>query len=85
MMTGQPVLTFDEFCRGVQELLGKRSENKGYSQAGESDLLSEFVRKMGLSHPAGEIVYKIVRYQQRGDKEDLLKIAAWAMILWRGK
>ena len=85
IMTGQPVLTFDEFCLGVKELLGKRSENKGYSQSGESDLLSEFVRKMGLSHPEGEICYKIVRYHQKGDKEDLLKIAAWAMILWRTK
>ena len=85
LLTGRPVTTFDEFCLGVKELLGKCSEGKGYSQSGESDLLSEFVRKMGLSHPEGEIVYKIVRYHQKGDKEDLLKIAAWAMILWRGK
>lgn len=36
-----------------------------------------------LPHPCGEIIYKAVRYARKGDPDDLVKIAAWAKLIWQ--
>ena len=36
----------------------------------------------GHGHALGEIVMKTVRYAERGDKTELLKMAAWAYLIW---
>ena len=33
-------------------------------------------------HALGEITYKVIRYAKRRDPNDLLKIAAWAFLIW---
>jgi hypothetical protein len=37
-----------------------------------------------LPHPLGEIIYKVVRYNWKHDPKDLIKIAAWAELVWKG-
>jgi hypothetical protein len=37
----------------------------------------------GDAHAIGEIIYKAVRYSKRGDKDDLVKIAAWAFLIYK--
>ena len=36
----------------------------------------------GPGHALGEMIFKIRRYAARRDPEDLLKIAAWAYLVW---
>jgi hypothetical protein len=78
-------MPFNDFSEQVLALVDKRAADKGYNQTGPDgkNALFEFVREMGLSHAEGEIVYKVVRYHQKRDPEDLLKAAAWAFLLWR--
>lgn len=37
----------------------------------------------GPGHTLGEITYKTIRYAKRRDPNDLLKVAAWAYLVWR--
>ena len=73
---------FQTFCSSVQLLVTKVAESKGYR--GISIEPSRFIQQhFGNGHMVGEIILKLVRYQRRGDQEDLLKAAGWLFILWR--
>ena len=81
--------TFDEFCTHVHGLLNGTAQAKAYNTTGADgpNQLYEFVQSKissgGAAHALGEVVYKAVRYQAKGNPEDLLKIAAWAFLAWR--
>lgn len=81
----RPRATFDEFVRAVRSLLDENASAKGYNQTGTDgpNQLFDFVAAHAPGHAAGEIIYKIVRYQGRHDQTDLLKVAAWAFLMWR--
>jgi len=76
--------SFDEFARLSRELVDAQAQEKGYNHTGAEgpNALFDFVRNMGLSHLEGEIIYKVVRYHNKRDKRDLLKIAGWAFLEW---
>lgn len=80
-----PIATsFDEFMSGARELVEGKAIAKGYNEGGtEKNDLMEFTNKFFPGHAGGEIVYKAIRYGRKKDKADLLKIAAWAYLLWR--
>lgn len=69
---------FESFTAGARRLMDEVAKEKGY----DSDLLS-FCQKMRLTHAEGEIIYKLVRYNRKRNPEDLLKIAAWAYLMWK--
>jgi len=75
---------FQDFAQQARELVDGQAASKGYNQTGAEgpNALFDFVQNMGLSHAEGELVYKVVRWHNRHDKADLLKIAAWAFLLW---
>lgn len=80
-------MTFDTFSQEIHSLLDATAKSKGYNDTGADgdNQLFSFCQKMGLGHAEGEIVYKVVRYHKKRNPEDLLKIAAWAFLLWRTK
>jgi hypothetical protein len=79
--------TYAEFCKQVETLLAPTAAGKGYSTTGldGQNALYEFVADVaqGPGHGLGEIVYKAVRYSRKKNPEDVLKIAAWAFLVWR--
>lgn len=80
-------LSFDAFVGRVHAMLEARANHKGY-HAGSADApnrLYEFVAGLarGPGHAIGEIIYKATRYASARDPEDLVKIAAWAFLIWR--
>lgn len=78
--------TFALFLLEVRLLLEPTAAGKGYSTTGidGTNTLYEFVQEMaGPGHALGEIVYKARRYGAKRNPEDLLKIAAWAFLLWK--
>ena len=76
--------SFQDFAQQARELVDTQAASKGYNQTGAEgpNALFDFCGNMGLTHAEGEIVYKVVRWHNRHDKADLLKIAAWAFLLW---
>lgn len=66
-----------EFDEGVVASVSK-GLRKGYD-----DALWLVTHRM--PHPLGEIVFKAVRYSRQGNPEDLVKIAAWAKVVWEGE
>lgn len=79
--------TFDAFCDSVGGLLNGTAEGKGYNRTGAdgpNDLYT-FIQEMNgnAGHAAGEIVYKVRRYMAKGNPEDILKVAAWAYLIWK--
>ena len=78
---------FASFCKAVSDLLDRQAAEKGYHQSGLTgpNPLYEFVSETagGPGHALGEIVYKVRRYAARRDPEDLVKVAAWAYLVWR--
>ena len=77
---------FTSFCEAVRDLLDESAADKGYHRAGltGSNPLYAFVEETanGPGHALGEIIYKVRRYAARGNPEDLLKVAAWAYLVW---
>jgi len=80
-------MTFKEFSKEVQNLVEGNAAEKGYNTNGADgdNELYEFVQNLSKSdsHAIGEIVYKAVRYTKKKDKKDILKIAAWAYLIWK--
>ena len=78
-------MTFDEFAAEVRGLLEPTAKGKGYNATGADgpNGLYQFVHGMTGSHghALGEIVYKARRYAAKGNREDVLKIAAWAFLI----
>ena len=79
--------TFQKFTGEVEQLLGGTASGKGYAAGGPNgpNPLYEFVQGLSNSsaHGLGEIVYKAQRYSSKHNQEDVLKIAAWAFLVWR--
>ena len=79
--------TFDGFCAQVRALLEPTAAGKGYSATGADgpNQLYDFVQGMngGPGHALGEIVYKAKRYAAKGNVEDVLKLAAWAFLVYK--
>ena len=79
--------TFQQFTEQVAALLDGTAAGKGYSKTGVDgpNQLYEFVQTMveGHDHALGEIVYKAKRFSAKGNEEDILKIAAWAWLIWK--
>lgn len=80
-------LPFASFCEAVRDLLNESAADKGYHRSGLTgpNRLYELVAETagGPGHAIGEIIYKVRRYAARGDREDLLKVAAWAYLIWQ--
>lgn len=81
------VATYESFSVRVKELLEETAAGKDYNQTGTDgpNELYDFVSTIagGPGHALGEIIYKVKRYAAKGNEEDLLKIAAWAFLVWR--
>lgn len=79
--------TFNQFMTEVGTLLGGTASGKGYSATGADgdNPLYAFVQSMneGHQHALGEIVYKARRYAAKRNPEDILKVAAWAFLVWK--
>ena len=79
--------TWLSFVQQTKELLEPVASGKGYNDTGVDgkNELFEFVQNVaqGSGHALGEIVYKAVRYSRKKDSKDLLKIAAWAYLIWK--
>lgn len=76
--------SFYEFMAEVRVLIESKAEDKGYNESGsDSNPLMEFDLKFFPGHAAGEVLYKLVRYQAKRDKTDLTKAAAWLYLIWR--
>lgn len=85
MPDGNPQ-TFDEFTAQVRALLEPTAACKGYNTTGLDgrNELYEFVQSFaGDHHALGEIVYKVKRYAAKGNIEDILKVAAWAFLVYK--
>lgn len=79
--------TYEQFSKDVEALLNGTAAGKGYNPHGPDGVnpLYEFVQTMngGHEHALGEIVYKARRYAAKGNPEDILKIAAWAFLIYK--
>ncbi len=74
---------FSAFVKAVEALLNSKATQKGYAEHGDcQNPLDEFMRHLFPHHALGEIVYKVVRYKAQQQPEDLLKVAAWAFLLY---
>lgn len=80
-----PSQTWDQFISKVKSLLEPTANEKGYNSTGVNgkNELYEFVHSHAPGHALGEIIYKAVRYGRKRDKQDILKIAAWAYLIWK--
>ena len=78
---------YDEFCRDVEALLSTGAKSKGYHEGGTEgpNAVYEFIYTTtgDHGHAIGEIMYKAIRYMQKRDPQDLLKIAAWAYLIFK--
>lgn len=63
------------FFDSVKAKLNGVAKEKGYN-----DNLEQLT---GIEHHIGEIIYKAVRYRSKKDPDDLVKIAAWALLIFR--
>jgi len=80
-----PGAQFEEFSVEVREQLEGKARRKGYNETGVEgrNLLFEFNFQFFPGHAQGEIVYKLVRGLEKKDPEDLVKVAAWAYLIWK--
>jgi hypothetical protein len=77
---------FDDFAKAIRALLDGAAAQKSYNKTGvdgPNDLFDFVEQIAGDGHALGEIVYKVKRYHARKNPEDILKIAAWAFLIWR--
>ena len=82
-----PEKTFDQFVTEVRNLLDGKASDKSYNTTGVDgpNELFDFVEEIakGPGHALGEIIYKVKRYAAKGNPEDIVKVAAWAFLVWR--
>lgn len=74
--------SFKQFVSETAGLLNGKAEAKGYAAQGNGRPLLDFVAEVAPGHAAGEMLYKVVRWQAKKNPEDLLKVAAWAFLEW---
>lgn len=79
-----PAPPFESFVEEIRQLFQK-SVNKGYGpqRPDAKNPLYEFMRSFfSDDHALGEIVYKAIRYKNKRNPEDLVKIAGWAWLVF---
>jgi hypothetical protein len=85
MPAGELNADLEKFLQDVVDILESKAKEKGYSDGNlstyKNDLMS-FCSRNFSGHALGEITYKAVRYQAKKDPRDLVKIAAWAALLY---
>lgn len=81
---GPPPDEFGAFSAAVRDTIEGKALAKGYASEDDGSVLRKFVDQFFPGHALGEVVYKAVRYSRKGDPTDLIKIAAWAYLVWRG-
>ena len=76
--------SLEEFCAGVEGLLNGTARGKGYApDGGDGRPLLDFVAEhCGEGHALGEATYKLIRWKNKRNPEDLLKAAAWCFLEW---
>jgi hypothetical protein len=79
--------TFAMFVDEVRTLIEAKASEKGYNKTGADgdNELFDFCARHFPGQPFGEVVYKLVRYQNKGDETDLFKAAAWLFLIWSRK
>jgi hypothetical protein len=79
--------SYRQFCEQVEAMLSVGAKNKGYSAGGTdgpNDVYEFIYTATGdHGHPIGEIMYKAIRYMRKRNPEDLIKIAAWAYLVFK--
>jgi len=77
---------FASFCEAVRELLDETAADKGYQRTGLTGPNPVYAcvaeTAGGPGHALGKIINKVRRYAARGNREDLVKVAAWAYLVW---
>ncbi len=79
-----PAPSFEAFIGEVRTLFA-HSVSKGYGpmQPDDPNALYEFMQSFfSDDHALGEIVYKAIRYKNKRNPEDLVKIAGWAWLVF---
>lgn len=73
-----------DFYEEVEKAISQKAKEKGYSTPNSDTRreLIDFVGKYAPGHSIGEIIYKAIRWTRKHDPEDLIKIAAWAFLVW---
>jgi len=68
-------------------IIEAKASEKGYNKTGADgdNELFDFCARHFPGQPFGEVVYKLVRYQNKGDETDLFKAAAWLFLIWSRK
>lgn len=80
---------YDVFIRDVKAMLSSKANAKGYHPGGPDSenaiyvFTRDYLGGHAHSHGLGEVVYKLVRYRNKGSREDLLKAAAWLFLILR--
>ena len=78
--------TFEAFCTEVKASLTSAAASKGYNATGvdgENRVYAVIhAATGGHGHAIGEIVYKALRYARKRDPMDVVKIAAWAFLIF---
>jgi hypothetical protein len=79
--------TFQAFREAVEAALTSAAAGKGYNATGVDgeNRTYEVIHTAtgGHGHALGEIIYKALRYARTGDAMDLVKIAAWAFLIYK--
>lgn len=79
--------TLDRFFTDIRAAVTDGAASKGYNATGPDgpNALYEFILHVnhGPGHAVGEAIYKLIRYSQKHNEEDLIKCAAWAFLLWK--
>lgn len=76
--------SMEEFNQLVRDIVFATAHSKGYASNPEGDGrdLLDFIEAHFHGHAEGEMVYKIVRWEKKRNPEDLLKLVAWAFLVW---
>ena len=79
--------TFDAFRAEVEASLTSAAGEKGYNTTGVDGENRVYAvvhaATGGHGHALGEIIYKALRYARKRDPADLVKIAAWAFLIYK--
>lgn len=73
---------FEGFMLEVRKCLSGDASSKGYNDQGP-DGDNHLFAITGPNHAVGELIYKAIRYQKKGDPVDMVKAAAWAFLVWK--
>lgn len=74
--------SFQQFSQETLYILDSAAHGKGYAVNGDGREVLDFVDQHFKGHAAGEVIYKVIRWMKKKDPTDLIKIAAWAFLMW---